>query len=166
MSRRGARRPRRRWIDATRRCRRSSAGRSRGGERNHRQDGVDRRDQGLQSRLQGGPRGRSEHKIRRLFGGARRRCWRPWRGRRRNNRGRHWNQAHDAPVERPTLIELSGGERISQYIDARPLTASSTNLLQRTAGPYMWVKLGSGEAFAKSPVYPRKRTLIDVVQKS
>jgi hypothetical protein len=29
---------------------------------------------------------------------GKRRCWRRWRGRRRNNRCRYWNQAHDAPV--------------------------------------------------------------------
>lgn len=47
---RGARRSRRRRIDAARNCCRSSAGRSRG--RYHRQNGFDRRTQGLQSHLQ------------------------------------------------------------------------------------------------------------------
>src|SRR6266404_2778237 len=31
------------------------------------------------------------------------------------------------------------------YIDARPLTTRSTNLLQRTAGPYIWVKTGKAQ---------------------
>jgi len=76
-------------------------------------------------------------------------AWRPWRGRRRNNRGRHWNQAHDAPVERPTLIELAersnapkvAGRRTSQRVEAdtgqRPIPpARQTYRRDRTLGQF------------------------------
>jgi hypothetical protein len=32
--------------------------------------------------------------------------------------------------------------------------------LQRTAGPYIWVRLGSRESFVESPLYPAHRTSI------
>src|ERR1700737_5168904 len=40
---------------------------------------------------------------------------------------------HDGPEH---MLQSEAG-----YIDARPLTPARQNLLQRTAGPYIWVKL-------------------------
>jgi hypothetical protein len=57
-----------------------------------------------------------------------------------SNRGLSGNEnaradIHDGPEQ---MLQSKAG-----YIDARPLTASSTNLLQRTAGPYIRVKPGN-----------------------
>src|SRR5258708_39662084 len=39
-----------------------------------------------------------------------------------------------------------------------PLTPARQNLLQRTAGPYIWVKNGSGRARRACPLYPQEQT--------
>jgi hypothetical protein len=45
------------------------------------------------------------------------------------------------------------------YIDARPhIRQLDEILLQRTAGPYIWVISGHSEDVAVSPLYPNKRT--------
>src|SRR5262245_48098363 len=46
------------------------------------------------------------------------------------------------------------------YIDARPHSPDRGNLLQRTAGPYIWVKLGPQPMFAARPLHPRLCSLI------
>src|SRR6202022_3434908 len=44
---------------------------------------------------------------------------------------------HDGPEH---MLQSEAG-----YIDARPLTPARRNHLQRTAGPYMWVKTGKAQ---------------------
>ena len=54
---------------------------------------------------------------------------------------------HDGPEH---MLQSEAG-----YIDARPLTPARQNLLQRTAGPYMWVKsrhFGDVRATSASPL--------------
>ena len=51
---------------------------------------------------------------------------------------------HDGPEH---MLQSEAG-----YIDARPLTPARQNLLQRTAGPYIRVKLGPATLGEPSPV--------------
>src|ERR1700730_8520718 len=60
---------------------------------------------------------------------------------------------HDGPEH---MLQSEAG-----YIDARPLTPARQNLLQRTAGPYMWVKSAVLGVARSLPVYPDQRTSSD-----
>src|ERR1700730_7386402 len=60
---------------------------------------------------------------------------------------------HDGPEH---MLQSEAG-----YIDARPLTPARQNLLQRTAGPYIWVKNGPDGLEMRLPVYPYERTSSD-----
>jgi hypothetical protein len=55
---------------------------------------------------------------------------------------------HDGPEH---MLQSEAG-----YIDARPLTPARQNLLQRTAGPYMWVKLRNTQPEEISSALPPK----------
>src|SRR5467141_2922343 len=55
---------------------------------------------------------------------------------------------HDGPEH---MLQSEAG-----YIDARPLTPARQNLLQRTAGPYIWVKLRRTECEQMSSGLPLK----------
>ena len=57
---------------------------------------------------------------------------------------------HDGPEH---MLQSEAG-----YIDARPLTPARQNLLQRTAGPYIWVINGPSVASELGPFIPRQRT--------
>src|ERR1700738_5297066 len=56
---------------------------------------------------------------------------------------------HDGPEH---MLQSEAG-----YIDARPLTPARQNLLQRTAGPYIWVKVGSRSRPCPLPLDPQRR---------
>src|ERR1700730_6088787 len=62
---------------------------------------------------------------------------------------------HDGPEH---MLQSEAG-----YIDARPLTPARQNLLQRTAGPYIWVKLRRTRREQMSSETPLKA---DIVQHS
>src|SRR5216684_2072621 len=57
---------------------------------------------------------------------------------------------HDGPEH---MLQSEAG-----YIDARPLTPARQNLLQRTAGPYIWVNRVVLTVRCSLPVYPDERT--------
>src|SRR3984893_18487179 len=57
---------------------------------------------------------------------------------------------HDGPEH---MLQTEAG-----YIDARPLTPARQNLLQRTAGPYNWVKRVILTVHRPLPVYPYQQT--------
>jgi hypothetical protein len=64
--------------------------------------------------------------------------------------GRMRADIHDGPEQ--TLQSEAG------YSNARPHQPGRRNLLHRTAGPYSWVKNGSGRARTACPLYPQEQT--------